>query len=121
PQGWQATPVSQPVVFSREDEATTVRFSVSVPPAPMLTAAATPGESVFTIEAAVRDEAETFAQGYQLVEYPHTTRRHVLVSPELTAKAIDVAVEPNLTVGYVMGVGDQIPAALEQLGVAVTL
>lgn len=121
PQGWSATPASQPVVFSREDEATTVRFAVSVPPAPMLTAASKPGGSVFTIKAAVRDGSESFAQGYQHVEYPHTTRRHVLVSPQLTAKAIDVAVQPNLKVGYVMGVGDEVPAALEQLGVSVTL
>lgn len=121
PQGWSASPASQPVVFSREDEATTVRFAVSVPPAPMLTAAAKPGGSVFAIKAAVRDGSESFAQGYQHVEYPHTTRRHVLVSPQLTAKAIDVAVQPNLTVGYVMGVGDEIPPALEQLGVSVTL
>jgi hypothetical protein len=30
-------------------------------------------------------------------------------------------VKPNLTVGYVMGVGDEIPAALEQLGARVEL
>jgi hypothetical protein len=34
---------------------------------------------------------------------------------------VDVAVKPNLKVGYVMGVGDEVPAALEQLGVAVTM
>jgi LmbE family N-acetylglucosaminyl deacetylase len=121
PQGWSATPASQPVMFSREDEATTVRFAVSVPPAPMLTAAAAPGGSVFQVKASVRDGGETFAQGYQHVEYPHTTRRHVVVLPQLTAKAMDVAVQPNLKVGYVMGVGDEVPAALEQLGVSVTL
>ena len=59
----------------------------------------------------------TYAQGYQLVEYPHTTRRHVLVSPQVIAKAVDVAGQADLKVGYVMGVGDEIPAALEQLGV----
>ncbi len=121
PQGWQATPAAQPVSFSREDEATTVRFAVSAPPAPMLTGTARPGGSAFTIKAEVRDGSETFAQGYQHVEYPHTTRRHVLAAPQIVAKAIDVAVKPGLTVGYVMGVGDAIPAALEQLGVSVTL
>jgi hypothetical protein len=39
----------------------------------------------------------------------------------VTAKAVDVSVKPNLKVGYVMGVGDEIPAALEQLGVSVSL
>jgi hypothetical protein len=34
---------------------------------------------------------------------------------------LDVAVAPSLTVGYIMGVGDQVPAALQQLGVSLTL
>jgi LmbE family N-acetylglucosaminyl deacetylase len=122
PQGWRATPAAQPVSFSREDEAITVRFQVSVPPSPALaSAAAKPGGSTFKVKALVRDGSTTYAQGYQLVEYPHTTRRHVLVAPEITARAVDVAVRPGVKVGYVMGVGDEIPAALEQLGVSVTL
>ena len=44
----------------------------------------------------------------------------MLVAPEVTVKALDVSVKPNLTVGYVMGVGDEVPAALEQLGVKLT-
>ena len=122
PDGWRAEPATQALSLSREDEAITVRFLVDVPPSPMLaSAAARPGGSAFPIRATVRDGAATYAQGYQLVEYPHTTRRHVLVSPQVTAKAVDVAVKPNLKVGYVMGVGDEIPAALEQLGVSVTM
>ena len=122
PQGWRATPAVQPVSFSREDEAITVRFLVDVPPSPMLvSAAAKPGGSTFPIKALVRQGAATYAQGYQLIEYPHTSRRHVLVTPQVTAKALDVAVKPNLSVGYVMGVGDEVPAALEQLGVTVSL
>jgi len=109
------------VTFSREDEAITVRFQVSVPPSPALaSAAAKPGGSAFKVKAVVRDGTTAYAQGYQLVEYPHTTRRHVLLSPEITAKAVDVAVRPGVKVGYVMGVGDEVPAALEQLGVSVS-
>jgi hypothetical protein len=32
-------------------------------------------------------------------------------------KVIDVKTAPNLTVGYIMGVGDEVPPALQQLGV----
>ena len=56
-----------------------------------------------------------------MIEYPHTTRRHVLVDPLIAAKALDVSIKPNLTVGYVMGVGDEVPAALEQLGVKLSM
>jgi hypothetical protein len=45
----------------------------------------------------------------------------VLVDPQIAVKALDVAVKPNLTVGYIMGVGDEVPAALEQLGVKLTM
>jgi hypothetical protein len=55
------------------------------------------------------------------VEYPHTTRRHVLRAPLIAVTGLDVKVKPNLTIGYVMGVGDEIPAALEQLGARVEL
>ena len=110
PRGWSATPASAPVVFTREDEAMTVRFRLLVPPAPMLKA------SDVALKARVTDGATTYADGYQVVEYPHTTRRHVMRAPEVAVKLLDVKVAPNLTVGYVMGVGDEIPEAMRQLG-----
>jgi hypothetical protein len=116
PQGWRAAPAAQPVTFSREDEAVTVRFTLT--PA---TASAKPGATHLTIGAIAREGGATYAQGYQVVEYPHTTRRHVLRAPEVAVSVLDVAVKPNLTVGYVMGVGDEIPPALEQLGAKVEL
>ena len=118
PQGWRATPASQPVRFTREDEAMTVRFTLQPPPASALAAAAMkPGGNQFAVKAVVSAAGATYAQGYQVIEYPHTTRRHVLVDPQVAVKALDVRVKPNLSVGYVMGVGDEVPAALEQLGV----
>jgi hypothetical protein len=113
PQGWKSTPASAPVSFTREDEAMTVRFRLE-PPAG---AALKPGD--VTVRARVSDGAASYAQGYQVIEYPHTTRRHVLRAPDVTVKTLDVAVKPNLTVGYVNGVGDDIPGALEQLGARV--
>ena len=38
-----------------------------------------------------------------------------------TIKALDVRVPAGLSVGYIMGVGDQVPPAIEQLGATVTL
>jgi LmbE family N-acetylglucosaminyl deacetylase len=122
PQGWRATPPTQTVSFTREDEQMTVRFALQPPAAAALAAAAmTPGGNRFTVKARVTAGGQSFAQGYQVIEYPHTTRRHVLVDPQIAVKALDVAVRPNLTVGYVMGVGDEVPAALEQLGVKLSM
>ena len=39
----------------------------------------------------------------------------------MDVRGIDVKVAPNLSVGYVMGVGDEVPQALEQIGVKVTM
>jgi LmbE family N-acetylglucosaminyl deacetylase len=113
PLGWTTSPVSAPVAFSREDESMTVRFRVAAPAA----GSRKPGDA--TVRARVTDGAATFTQGYQVVEYPHTTRRHVLRPPEAVLKTLNVQVRPNLTIGYIMGAGDEVPAALEQLGARV--
>ncbi len=112
PQGWRSTPASAPVTFSREDEAMTVRFALQPPPN---------AKGKMSLEARVVDGGTTYAMGYQVVEYPHTTRRQVLRPPTVAVSALDVKVKPNLTVGYVMGVGDEIPDALWQLGAKVEL
>jgi LmbE family N-acetylglucosaminyl deacetylase len=113
PEGWTVEPISSPVDFAREDETETVRFLVTPP------ARVRAGD--YTVRARVRDNGERFSAGYQVIEYPHISRRHRIVEAETTIKAIDVKVKPGLRVGYVMGVGDQVPLAIEQLGVRLTL
>ncbi len=129
PQGWRAAPATQPVRFTREDESITLRFTVQPPSTAVLAAAAMkPGPQTaqmaltpsYVVKARVTSAGQTYAQGYQVVEYPHTTRRHVRLEPTVNVKALDVRVRPNLNLGYVMGVGDEVPAALEQLGVKLT-
>lgn len=119
PAGWRVAPEAAPVAFTREDEAVTTRFTVS-PPAQVaagdvtITAEATPSASPGAASA-------PFSTGYQAIEYPHVNRRHKLIPATIVLKVMDVAVAPALTVGYIMGVGDQVPAALQQLGVSLTL
>jgi LmbE family N-acetylglucosaminyl deacetylase len=112
PQGWRATPSAAPVTFSREDESMAVKFVIQ--PAPN-------AKGTATLEARVVEGGVTYNAGYQVVEYPHTTRRHVLRAPDVRINAVDLKVKPNLTIGYVMGVGDEVPEALEQLGARVEL
>ncbi|MGQ0733119.1 MAG: PIG-L family deacetylase [Acidobacteriota bacterium] len=113
PAGWTARPATAPVAYSREDEATTVRFEVRPP--------AGGGVAPVTVSARANDAGTSYTQGYQAIEYPHTTRRHVARAPSVAVKTLDVKVRPNLTVGYVMGVGDEIPQALEQIGATVQM
>jgi LmbE family N-acetylglucosaminyl deacetylase len=108
PEGWRSEPASRAVRWSRADEAITVSFRVA--PAP----SAAVGE--YTISAVAEAGGRRFDRGIQVIEYPHTRRRHVVVPAATRVKLIDVRLPEGLTVGYVMGVGDQVPPALEQIG-----
>ncbi|MEO5895128.1 MAG: PIG-L family deacetylase [Vicinamibacterales bacterium] len=118
PPGWRATPATIPVAFTREDESVTVRFRIT-PPVQISPATFVVKANVTDVKGQLLAGNETFDQGYQIIEYPHTQRRHKTLAAQTNLKVIDVAVAPNLSLGYVMGVGDQVPAAIEQLGVKV--
>ena len=110
PVGWTATPPTNLVRFSREDEAQTVRFTVTPPPQ---------AEGEHVIRAEVQTSDGSFDTGYQVVEYSHIGRRHLVRSAESTIKLIKVDLPANLIVGYIEGVGDEVPPAIEQLGAVV--
>src|SRR5262249_23197838 len=104
PQGWTATPPEQPMTVDRGDEPPTVRFTVR------------PGPNTKGGEHQVRAIAtlngRTFNRGYEVIEYPHIQRAHIYDDAHTTLEVIDVRTAPNLTIGYVMGVGDQVPPAI---------
>ncbi|MEO8482002.1 MAG: PIG-L family deacetylase [Acidobacteriota bacterium] len=115
PAGWRVTPANAAIAFQNEDEALSARFQVTAP------ATATIG--AFPLKAVVTSDvtgAQAYSNGYQEIEYPHVERRQVIKAAETTAKVVDVKTVP-VKVGYIMGVGDQVPAALEELGAKVTL
>ena len=111
PAGWSASPVSTPLHFDKEDESLSARFVVTAP------AQVKTGD--YTVTATVRSAAtgaQTFASGYQEIEYPHIERRQVIKPSATEVKVVDVKTVPGLNVGYIVGVGDQVPPAIEQLG-----
>jgi hypothetical protein len=116
PAGWSVTPPSVPIAFAREDESLSARFKVIAP------AQVKPGE--YTARAKVYTTASAataaYAVGYQEVEYPHIQRRQIIKPAEAALKIVDVKISPGLSVGYVNGVGDQVPPAIEQLGAKLT-
>jgi hypothetical protein len=114
PPGWTIEPASAPLQFNREDEKRSVTFNVS-PPADV-------SKGNFSATASVTgDSGGTSTEGYEVVEYPHIHRRHVVEHASVRIKTLDVAIAPGLKVGYVMGVGDKVPEAIAQLGASVTL
>jgi hypothetical protein len=114
PPGWKAVPASVPIAFVHEDESLTARFQV-VPPAQVK-------RGSYTVRAVVTSSSygqDQFRSGYQDIEYPHIERRQVIKPAETVLKTIDVR-SPSVRVGYIAGAGDQVPAAIEQLGAALT-
>lgn len=111
PAGWAATPASVPLHFTHEDESLSARFQVTAP--------ARVDAGKYTVRAVVTSPAagnEKFTDGYQEIEYPHIERRQVIKPAEATVKVVDVKTTPGITAGYIDGVGDQVPPAIEQLG-----
>ena len=110
PAGWTATPASVPISFAHEDESLSARFVVTAP------AQVKTGE--YTLRAVVTSPStgsEKFENGYQVIEYPHIERRQVIKPAETTLKVVDVKITSNINVGYIVGVGDQVPDAIQQL------
>jgi hypothetical protein len=115
PAGWKTIPATASVKFEHEDEALSARFQVTAPAGVKI------GE--YKLKAIVTSQAtggEQFANGYQEIEYPHIQRRQVIKPAETTLKVVDVKVAPSLNVGYIVGVGDQVPDAIQQLGAKVS-
>jgi LmbE family N-acetylglucosaminyl deacetylase len=113
PQGWSATPAEQPVKFSRTDESQTVRF--------MLKPASSVSAGEFHVKAVVSSGGRSYDRGFEVIEYPHIKRYHIYDAADATLKVINVRTPSDLLIGYVMGVGDQVPPAIEQLGAKVQL
>ena len=114
PNGWTATPASAPVNFLREDEEISVTFMLDGPAT--LAVGEWPVSATVTAAGGVESSL-----GYQVVEYPHIHRRHVVAPATARVKVVDATIAPGLKVGYVMGVGDRVPDAIAQLGAEVQL
>jgi hypothetical protein len=115
PAGWTATPAAVPLEFGHEDESLSARFQVTAP-AQVKSGA----YSIRAVATAGAAGADRFVAGYQVIEYPHIQRRQIIKPAETTLKIVDAAIAPGLSVGYINGVGDQVPPAIEQLGAKLT-
>ncbi len=112
PAGWSSEPKAQPFRFARAGERSAYRFTVAIP------ALENKG---YEIQAVASARGKEFSEGYDLIEKRDLERRYLYRPALTTVRGIDVKVPPGLNVGYVMGVGDQVPAGLLQLGAKVTL
>ena len=112
PAGWTSTPASAPFAFARAGERTAFRFTVAMPSLEEPRLQGRRGGDCR--RAAIR-------AGLRRHRAPRS-RDALSVSSRVDAgRGVDVAIAPGLKIGYVMGIGDDVPAGIAQLGASVTL
>ena len=111
PSGWSSEPKSVPVSFARLGEEQTVSFTV-------VTKAIT--AKPYEITAVSEYNGKSYSEGYTTVGYTGL-RPYFLYAPAVyKAAGADVKMAPAQRIGYIEGSGDDVPAALESLGVHVS-
>ncbi len=110
PEGWKADQHSIPFSFERKNEEQKFTFVVSAP------SSATSG--AFSIEAEIGNNI--ISKGMTTIRYPYLPMQTVFPAAEGTVQRLDLR-HTKKNIGYIMGAGDAIPAALEQSGYTVTL
>lgn len=117
PTGWRAEPAEAPFDLTAPgaEQAVDVRLT---PPA--VAAQATTAPATLRAVATLAD-GRTSAHGQQVIHYPHIPDQ--VLFPEAAARLVRADVRRGAThcVGYVTGAGDDVPAALRNLGYSVTL
>jgi LmbE family N-acetylglucosaminyl deacetylase len=108
PDGWAVSPSSIPVDLKNANAETDVAFSVRPP--------ANPGQG--TLKAVATIGAQSFSFSRERIAYPHIGV-HILMPPA-EAKLVRADIQTNgHLIGYIPGAGDDIPAALQQIGYTV--
>jgi LmbE family N-acetylglucosaminyl deacetylase len=112
PAGWRVEPASQPFAFNNAGERAFFPFSVSMPRI---------DNREYAIEAVASAGGKDYREGYEVIRHRDLETRYLYRDSTVAVRGLDVAIAPGLRVGYVMGVGDENPAGIAQLGVDVTL
>jgi len=108
PEGWHATPAETTITLSGDAPAA-ARFWVRPP--------AAGGSAVVTASMAVNGVRH--ARSAETIDYPHIPVTTLFPPAEAHFVRADVK-RAGASIGYVMGSGDEVPAALEQIGYRVT-
>jgi hypothetical protein len=110
PSGWRTSP-PQPVRLARAGETRELQFTVT----PRAGAA---GRHVVRVMLDA-PAGSSPAQGLTLVDYPHVRPRQLVVAAEAIVEVAGIAMPAGGTIGYIRGAADQVPEALDALGLAV--
>jgi LmbE family N-acetylglucosaminyl deacetylase len=115
PAGWSATPAAQPFTLSGKGAETELAFRVQPPPP----SNGQQDSATGTLRAVADVGALHFAQGVSHIEHAHIPIQTVLDRSDVGL--VSFAIErQGSKIGYIPGPGDEVPAALRQVGYEVT-
>lgn len=113
PTGWISEPAAKPFAFARAGERASFPFRVTP---------RTIDARSFTIAAVATTAGDKeYREGYEVIDHRDLDLRYLYRVASSVIRGVKVATVPGLKVGYVMGIGDQVPAGLRQLGAEVVL
>jgi LmbE family N-acetylglucosaminyl deacetylase len=110
PEGWESAPKECPFTLARDGDGQTVTFQVT----PHALKAAR-----YDIRAVAAYQGKTYEEGYRLVGYPGLRSYPYYRPAAYQAVGVDVKTAPDLRVAFLPGTGDDVPRALEDLGLHV--
>jgi hypothetical protein len=112
PAGWTVSPAFHAFQFARAGERALYAFDVDIPSL---------DRRDYRVEAVATSGGREYREGYTTIRHRDLETRYLYRDAVTTVRGVDVRIAPGLTVGYVMGIGDEVPAGLAQLGVDVRL
>jgi LmbE family N-acetylglucosaminyl deacetylase len=107
PQGWVSSPETANFHLMRDGEEE--NFSFQVTPRNIQ-------PKNYEIRAVAEFKGKTYEEGYRMVGYPGVRLYPAYLPAAYKAVGVDVKVAPQLRVGFLPGTGDDVPVALENLG-----
>ena len=113
PDGWRSSPENAPFAFTHEGASKTFAFQVST--------SDVEADKEYTIQAIATYNGEAYTSGYQAIDHPDLEPRHLYRPAVMTLRSVPLKVPSNVSVGYIMGVGDRMPEALQQIGIDVEM
>lgn len=112
PEGWVAQPAMQSFDFSQANAGRNFSFSVT---APRLRA------GTYEMSVVARAGGKEYRQGYQTIRHRDYEIQYLYRDAVTRVTGVDLRIAPQLRVGYIMGVGDNVPSGIRQMGADVTL
>lgn len=111
PAGWSVEPAQVSFTLAQKFQEQTISFSVK--PTTVKTT-----ES--TLRAVMTVNGQDYTQSLVTIEHPHIRPQTLFPPAEAKLVKLDIRVKAK-NIGYIAGAGDEIPAALRQIGCTVTL